>query len=291
MPRPLRIHVPQGFYHATLRGNHRQAIFTQDCERTLLNIIVARALEKFGATLHAYCWMTNHLHLIVQVGEQPLGKVIQQIASQYARAYQSSLQTTGHLFENRYFATLIDTDAYLLEALRYVHQNPVRAGIVAHVSRYRWCSDAAYRRNECGSMVTTRFALALFSPDPDRAVIRYRAFVDELPPADMAAELRALDSGAAVLGAAAFVALHAPVRVVSPSLQTLIVDACNHFGLTQAELLSTGRAARLVAARSWIAQSALNGGETLATVARALRRDEASIRSALRNRAGGGRRP
>jgi hypothetical protein len=86
MPRPLRIHAPQGFYHVTLRGNHRQAIFTQDCERTLLNIIVARAMNKFEARLHAYCWMTNHLHLIVQVSDEPLGKVDPDRATWIARS-------------------------------------------------------------------------------------------------------------------------------------------------------------------------------------------------------------
>jgi len=284
MPRPLRIHVPQGFYHVTLRGNHRQAIFTQDCERTLLNVIVARAIAKFEARLHAYCWMTNHLHLIVQVGDEPLGKVMQQIASQYARAYQSSLQTTGHLFENRYHATLIDTDAYLLEALRYVHQNPVRAGLVPVVARYRWCSDAAYRSSRQDSMVTTGFALSMLSPDPDRAVIRYRAFIDEAPPAQMAAELASLDAGAPMLGSSAFVERNTPLPPTSQPLLAIIANACRLFGLTEAEVLSTGRTARVVTARAWIAQSALDRGETLAAVARALRRDEASIRAAVRNR-------
>lgn len=286
MPRPLRIHVPLGFYHVTLRGNHRQAIFTHDCERTLLNIIVARAIEKYRVRLHAYCWMTNHLHLIVQVGDQPLGKLIQQVASQYARAYQSSIQTTGHLFENRYYATLIDTDAYLLEALRYVHQNPLRAGLVREVSRYRWSSDAAYRQLRVDPLVTTGFALAMLAPDPHRAVIRYRAFVDESPPAQMAAELEALETGTPLLGGSAFVARHSVRPPVSPSLRAIVSNGCRHFGLTEAELLSSGSTARLVSARAWIAQAALRDGATLAAVARALRRDEASLRAALRKRAG-----
>ncbi len=283
MPRPLRIHVPDGFYHVTLRGNHRQAIFARDSERTLLNTIVARAIEKYCARLHAYCWMTNHLHLIVQVSAAPLGKVIQQIASQYARAYQSSLETTGHLFESRYYATLIDTDAYLLEALRYVHQNPVRAGLVSAVTHYRWSSHAAYLRAE-DSLVTTDFALALLSPDRAHAVIRYRTFIDDMPPAEMAATLTALREGAPLLGSPGFVSRHAPDSHVPAALEIMIEHACGHFGVTRAELRSPRRMARLVAARTWIAHSAINSGAiSLAAVARALNRDEASLRSAMRN--------
>jgi putative transposase len=287
MPRPLRIHAPDGFYHVTLRGNHRQAIFTRDSERTLLNAIVARTIEKYRAWLHAYCWMTNHLHLIVQVSVPPLGRVIQQIASQYARAFQSSLETTGHLFENRYHATLIDTDAYLLEALRYVHQNPVRAGLVPGVGHYRWSSHAAYLRAEGDSLVTTNFALALLSPDRARAVIRYRAFVENTPPAEMAARLEALSEGAPLLGSSEFIARHAPQLQIPAALEIMIDHACGHFGVTRVELRSPRRMARLVAARTWVAHSAIKSGAiTLAAVARALNRDEASLRSALRNHTG-----
>ena len=94
MPRPLRIHVPGGFYHVTLRGNHRQDIFHHARERSLLNIIVARALEKHQAGLHAFCWMTNHLHFLIRIGEAPLGRLMQQIASEYAR-WETLLPSLG----------------------------------------------------------------------------------------------------------------------------------------------------------------------------------------------------
>jgi REP element-mobilizing transposase RayT len=198
VPRTPRIHVPGGFYHATLRGNHRQDIFNHDGERTLLNRIVARALEKHGARLHAYCWMSNHLHFLLQVGISPLSRLMQQIASEYARAFQSSLATTGHLFENRYYATMVDTDAYLLEALRYVHQNPVRAGLVLNAAQYPWSSHHTYLGST--PWITTDFALAQFSDDRARAMVCYRAFVDSLPPADMSEELAALERGVPLLG-------------------------------------------------------------------------------------------
>lgn len=76
MPRPPRLHVPGGFYHAILRGNHREALFDQPSDRQRLNDIVEDVLRRTGARVHAFCWMTNHLHALVQAADQPLGKTM-----------------------------------------------------------------------------------------------------------------------------------------------------------------------------------------------------------------------
>jgi putative transposase len=117
--------------HVTARGNHRQDIFFKHADRQLLDEIMSEALERSGARIHAYCWMTNHVHLLVQVGERPLGRLMQQVGARFARTIQKELRTTGHLFENRYHALLVDVDNYFLELLRYIHLNPVRAHIVS----------------------------------------------------------------------------------------------------------------------------------------------------------------
>jgi len=88
MRRP-RLHVPGGFYHVTLRGNHRQDIFFSDEDRFRLERYVATALEQVGARTHAYCWMTNHIHLLIQVADTPLGAFMQRIGTRYARAVQA----------------------------------------------------------------------------------------------------------------------------------------------------------------------------------------------------------
>ena len=288
VPRLPRIHVPGGFYHATLRGNHRQDIFNHDGERTLLNMIVARALEKHGARLHAYCWMTNHLHFLLQVGVTPLGRLMQQIASEYARAFQASLATTGHLFENRYYATMVDTDPYLLEVLRYVHQNPVRAGLVLNAGHYRWSSHRTYLGSANEPWITTDFALAQFSDHRARAAVRYRAFIDAIPPAAMKEELAALDKGIPLLGKPEFLSQHIQQRGPAGTLETIIATACQHFSVTVVELRSPLRTSRLVTARAWIAKTATrNGTSTIAAIARELNRDESTLRSAMRRYAGG----
>jgi putative transposase len=121
MPRSLRLHAPGAFYPVTLRGNHRQNIFFCDGHRQTLSQLIAEVIDRFGARLHAYCYMTNHIHALIQVGETPLGRIMLRIAGRYARTIQSALHTTGHLFEKRYHPVLVDADEYLLELLRYIH--------------------------------------------------------------------------------------------------------------------------------------------------------------------------
>ena len=144
MPRYPRLHVPGAFAHVTLRGNHRQDIFFSAADRELFNQLVGEVIECCGARLHAYCLMTNHVHLLIQVGDVPLGRIMLRIASRYARTIQQRFYTTGHLFERRYHSILVDADECLLELLRYIHLNPVRAGMVDNIAAYPWSSHHAY---------------------------------------------------------------------------------------------------------------------------------------------------
>ena len=140
MPRPPRLHVPGGHYHVVLRGNHREDLFATRDDRRVLDDIVADALIEQDARLHAYCWMTNHLHALVQVGDRPLGKLMHRIAVRYSRFRHRALDTVGHLFERRYRARLVDVDRYFVAVLRYVHLNPVKAGLATDPAQYPWSS-------------------------------------------------------------------------------------------------------------------------------------------------------
>jgi REP element-mobilizing transposase RayT len=284
LARPLRVHLPGGFYHVTLRGNHQQDIFRDSCDRDLLNAIVERALERHAAQVHAYCWMSNHLHILARVATIPLGHVMRDIASNYARAYQLKVPTTGHLFERRYHATLIDADSYLLEVVRYIHLNPVVAGIVNHVSRYPWSSHAAYAGGPRPSWVTTDFALAMFGSSRSKAQAAYCRFVDAVPDATLAEPQR---GAAGILGSETFIAsIPAPsIRPkVSLSLGELAAQACVRFDVSDALLVSAARTPQVIKARAWIARRATEQGiATLSGVARFLGRDRATLRHAMRH--------
>lgn len=284
MARPPRVHLAGGFYHVTLRGNHQQDIFREDRDRALLNAIVERAIQRHSTQVHAYCWMSNHLHFCMRVSSTPLGPVMRDIASNYARAFQLKLPTTGHLFERRYHATLIDVDSYLLEVVRYIHLNPVEARMVSRVSDYHWSSHRAYAGGAIEPWLTTDFVLGMLAPTRARAHAAYRRFV-EAP-----AEPGLLDKGqlgvAPILGSDRFIASVAASivrRQPRVSLEGLVAEALARFGIPEALLISASRAARVIEARAWIAVQAMERGiATLSEVARFLGRDRATLRHAMR---------
>jgi putative transposase len=287
MARPLRIHVPGAMYHITLRGNHQQDIFFCDADRERLNRLFADVLNRFSGRLHAYCFMTNHIHALVQVGDVPLGRLVLRIASRYARVTQARMATTGHLFERRYYPTLVDADAYFMELLRYIHLNPVRAGLAPAPESYPWSSHHAYIGARHEEWVTTEFGLALFAPESTRAVGAYRRFVNEaLADKNPKSPLEDVNpSDRRILGSDDFARRLLGERWKPrsrKSLDDLIAEACAHFNVDVVQLESRSRAARLVSARAWIAAKAVTGCiATISAVARRLNRDESSLRRAV----------
>ena len=111
--------------------------------------------------------MDHHVHALIQIGVDPLGKVMQRIATHYSRYRHKQLRTTGHLFERRYKAWLVDTDHYFIELLRYIHLNPVEAKMVAVADEYLWSSHKAYLGSEVLPWLTINFGLGLLGQTLD----------------------------------------------------------------------------------------------------------------------------
>ncbi|AMN47531.1 hypothetical protein ACG33_10560 [Steroidobacter denitrificans] len=292
MPRRLRLHIPGAFYHVTLRGNHRRDIFFKENDQRILCDLIAEVIERFGARLHAYCFMTNHVHLLIQVADMPLGRLMLHIAGRYARTIQVTLDTTGHLFEKRYHSVLVDADEYLLELLRYIHLNPVRAHMVASPDDYPWSSHHVYAGKREESWVTTDFVLSRFHWQRSQAMHAYRQFIyshigqsttsplDACNPHDHRI-LGGDDFAARMLGDAWHPCSH-------KTLEEIIGEACTIFSIMPEHLVSTSRAASLVKARAWIAYQAITlRVAPLARVARRLNRDESSLRHGVKHHFGG----
>jgi len=198
---------------------------------------------------------------------------------------QIKLETTGHFFERRYHATLVDTDRYMLELLRYVHLNPVEAGLAKSVDAYHWSSHHNYIGMRTDPWVTTDFVLSMFSAEAAGAVAAYKKFVDAGQEKRWEPE-QVIASGVAILGGDDFVARHsrsAPRAVSLESVGDLIDEAVLRFGVEKAMLVSPRRDAFVVRVRAWIGhQAAKRGIATLAAVARELGRTEGALRYALR---------
>jgi len=144
MARKPRLHVPGGLYHVILRGNARQDIFFAPRDRTLFYELLQEGVTRFGYRVHAFCLMTNHVHLALQTGDQVLSAGMQNLSFRYARYANQRLDRVGHLFQGRFKAFLVDQDAYGLALVRYIHLNPVRARLVSQAAAYPWSSHRAY---------------------------------------------------------------------------------------------------------------------------------------------------
>lgn len=179
MARKPRIHFPGAFYHVMLRGNGGQDIFFSDADRSRFYLLLQEGRDRYRHRIHAFCLMTNHVHLIIQVGENPLSKVMQNLSFRYTRYVNTYQDRSGHLFQGRYKALLIDGDSYLAELVRYIHCNPVRAGILAHPDSYLWSSHKAYLGESAVEWLTTDFVLSQFGKHKNRTQKLYRQFIDE----------------------------------------------------------------------------------------------------------------
>jgi REP element-mobilizing transposase RayT len=287
MPRRPRIHSPGGFYHVTLRGNHRRAIFVEEGDQRLLNAIVARAISTFGARVHAYCWMSNHIHLLLQAGAEPIANPMRNIAGEFARAMQLKIGTTGHFFERRYHATLVDSDSYLLQLIRYIHRNPVEAGMCETAGGYPWSSHHAYVGLRPEAWVTVDLGLGMLAPDRGRAIAAYRLFLEAREEDESWLATMASNGGAErVIGNDEFVS-RALGRSVPPrarqTLEELIAEGCRRFAVAIDRLHSELHDPYAARVRAWIAHQALARRiASLAAVARAIGRNEATLRYAIR---------
>ena len=155
MPRCKREKSESGIYHIMIRGINKQQIFhdSKDCEKFLY--ILSDCKEKSHFKLFAYCLMGNHIHILLQETDEPIGQIFRRIGARYVYWYNYKYQRTGHLFQDRFKSEPVETDEYFLSALAYIHNNPVKAGIVNHPSDYTYSSYNRYFGND--SLIDTDY--------------------------------------------------------------------------------------------------------------------------------------
>ena len=179
MARKPRVHFQGALYHVISRGNQRQDIFLDHKDlKTFLSYLVEYKI-RYPFHLYAYSLMKNHLHLLLEVEEAPLSKIMQSLLFRYTRYFNKRYGKVGHLFQGRYKAILCDKDAYLLELVRYIHLNPVRAKVVTDPERYPWTGHLSYLGRVRDGFIEEDFVLAQFGGKKSLARRRYRQFVLE----------------------------------------------------------------------------------------------------------------
>ncbi|MFO7761601.1 MAG: transposase, partial [Desulfobia sp.] len=180
MARPLRIEYPNAWYHVMNRGRRGEDIFSAKEDYEMFVVVLQEAAELFCCRIAAYCLMPNHYHLLVQTPQGNLSRIMRHVSSVYTQRFNRRQQTAGQLFRGRYKSILVEEDSYLLELLRYIHRNPVRAGLSKTVAEYQWSSHKGYV-SPAGKWdwLYRELLLGMFADKPDNTVKAYRQFVQK----------------------------------------------------------------------------------------------------------------
>jgi putative transposase len=156
MPRKARLDAPGILQHVMARGIERRKIFWDDKDRTLFLERLAIILEETQTQCYAWALIPNHFHLLLRTGPTPLGTVMRRLMTGYAVTFNRRHRRAGHLFQNRYKSVVCEEDPYLLELIRYIHLNPLRAKLVKDLKaldKYPWTGHSALLADNKNSLV------------------------------------------------------------------------------------------------------------------------------------------
>ena len=174
MARRPRVIAPGLLYHVIVRGNQRRKTFLGDEDYRAYLERLGRYRRRYDYTVHAYCLMPNHVHLLLESSAHPLGKFMQGLQQSYSQYFNSKHRKVGHVFQGRYKAIVCQRDAYLLELIRYIHLNPVRAGMVKDPGRYPYSGHRAYLAGKTNETIEPRAVLSVLG-----GKARYREFLKD----------------------------------------------------------------------------------------------------------------
>lgn len=177
MPRQARVKSGSGIYHLMLRGINKQNIFEDEEDRKRFLETLEYFKWKSSYLLYGYCLMDNHIHVLMKEKEESVSQAIKRISSSYVYWYNQKYERCGHLFQERFKSEVVETEEYFLIVLRYIHQNPLKAGVAKAISQYSWSSFREYIGN-CG-IVDIDFALDIFSDDRTKAIQLFNDYNNE----------------------------------------------------------------------------------------------------------------
>ncbi len=194
MPRQARRKSKSGTYHVMLRGINQQQIFEdrEDFDKFIQVLKDCKAISEFK--LFAYCLMGNHIHLLIKPEKEPLEQIFKRIGGRFVYWYNIKYQRVGHLFQDRFKSEPVEDDSYFLMVIRYIHQNPVKAGICKNIADYQYSSYNEYIISKA-SLIDTDF---LFDMISQKEFVRYNntTNADKCLDIDVAKKMRLTDEQA-----------------------------------------------------------------------------------------------
>ncbi|MGI6318255.1 MAG: REP-associated tyrosine transposase [Dethiobacteria bacterium] len=179
MPRYSRQKSDLGIYHIIVRGVDRMNIFLDKNDNSKFLDTLRRFKEADNCEIYAYCLMSNHVHLLMKEAGDSIQRFMKRVGVSYVYYFNKKYDRVGHLFQDRYRSEAIDSEQYLLACARYIHNNPVAAGLVEYPEDYDWSSYSYYLGSSNHSdLLNKDFLLDLFSDDRDDAVLKLKEFTE-----------------------------------------------------------------------------------------------------------------
>ena len=177
MARQARLKSKSGIYHIILRGINRQVIFEDDDDKLKFLECLSYYRNVCDYTVYGYCLMDNHVHILIRESKEEIASIMKRIGVRYVAWYNRKYDRCGHLFQDRFKSEAVEDDAYLLVVLRYIHQNPLKAGLVHSLSDYR--NSSYYEYINTDQIIDTNFILGMFSIDREQARKGFIRFMNE----------------------------------------------------------------------------------------------------------------
>jgi len=279
MPRRPRLDAPGYLHHIIVRGIEKREIFRDERDRENFLTRLGEVLKDGEAKCFAWSLMPNHVHILIRTATTPLPRMMRRLLTGYAVSFNLRHKRAGHLFQNRYKSIVCEEDSYLLELVRYIHLNPIRAGLVKQMDeldRYRWCGHSVLMGYQKRDWNATEEVFSCFGRKMSYARSKYRQFVAEGISFGRREELTGggnkgrgekinreifVRSDPRVLGSEKFVEMllagddmtmreRNVLRRKKVGLETFLVLVSKEFGLTEGELVGGGRRRRVSEARS-----------------------------------------
>jgi putative transposase len=281
MPRHPRVHAEGLLYHVMARGNDGQKIFLGESDYQAFLEALRTVRQRYPFSLYGYALMPNHFHLLLEVHRFPTARILQSLLTGYAQRFNKIHHRRGHLFEGRYKAIVCDRDSYLLELVRYIHLNPVRASLVKQPGKWQWSGHGEYLGKEKRGLIDSGPVMGQL-----RTAASYEAFIRAGAKVNYRAEWHPGD-GAPFLGPERFVKKIAKEPVPPSSsrratLRDLLKSVAAKSGLSAEILLRKGRLGSVVSARDrFIREAVLQQGYLASQVASFLNSHPSNISRAL----------
>ena len=284
MPRSPRYSSPGAIHHVMLRGNQGRQIFYSDADRIRCCLLIQEGIERYGYRIHGFCLMSNHIHLAWQVGEENLSAAVQNLAFRYAQGVNHFRKEVGHVFQGRFKSILVEKEGYLTRLVRYIHLNPVRAGIVKRPEDYKWCGHNSYLGTDPIIWVERSYVLRRYSEDCETAIRRYNEFIHAGIRIDIEPEVdfkTGMQSG--IIGDDTFVEKILnrdcdKIDNLELTVTELIEKLCSRYGISKTEIISQNRNRDLAHARAVLALLVRNcKGLSIVELAKVLERGPSGL--------------